>query len=297
MLILFKFTRKRPVRASLEKIVPAPDRSIRCFERVEPSYAFDWHYHPECELTLITTGRGQRVVGDHVDEYAPGDFVLVGSNLPHTWASRDETDEIDHRAVCVQFAPDVIGRSFASLPEARPIMNLMNTAEHGLALPLDDFADLASIVRRMPARTPTARMIDLLRVLHDIAGRVDDARPLASAGYRPRLNDRYQKRIDRVLGHLHDRFAEPLAQTELAKIAAMNPAAFSRFFKSATGRTVTDYLNELRIGQACRLLIDTDLSMLDVCYRSGFANVSNFNRRFRERKDMTPSTFRKRYRI
>lgn len=283
------------MRASLEKITPSPDRSIRCFERVEPTFAFEWHYHPECELTLITTGRGQRVVGDHVDEYGPGDLVLIGSNLPHTWASRSETEGPDPRAVCVQFAPDVIGRSFVSLPEARPILDLLDIATHGLALPLDRFADLAAIVRRMPLRTPTARMIDLLRVLHDVAGRVDDALPLASAGYRPRLNDRYLKRIDRVLGHLHDNFAEPIAQTDLAKLAGMNPAAFSRFFKSATRRTVTDYLNELRIGQACRLLIDTDLSMLDVCFRSGFANVSNFNRRFRERKDMTPSAFRKRY--
>lgn len=282
------------MRASLEKITPSPDRSIHCFERVERAFAFDWHYHPECELTLITAGRGRRVVGDHAADYGPGDLVLVGSNLPHTWASQTET--CDQRAVVAQFAPEFAGRSFASLPEARPMVRLLETAQHGLALPMDSFADVIRIVRRMPELTPTSRLITLLRVLHDIAGRVDDAEPLASAGYRPRLNDRFQKRIDRVLGHLYERYTEDVPQTELARLAGMNPAAFSRFFKSATGRTVTDYVNELRIGHACRVLIDTDAPILDVCYASGFANVSNFNRRFRERKGITPSAFRKRYR-
>ena len=142
------------------------------------------------------------------------------------------------------------------------------------------------------AQSPAARLLSLLNILHLLAHSADLV-PLASPGFAPTFRPRLQNRLNRVCKHIHDHLADPgLNQGDLAKLAGMHPSAFSRFFKNGTQRTVTDYVNELRIGLASRLLLETELSILEICLRSGYENASNFNRRFREYRGMTPREFR-----
>jgi transcriptional regulator GlxA family with amidase domain len=145
----------------------------------------------------------------------------------------------------------------------------------------------------MPGEPAARRLAMLIDVLVRLAERWRGAEVLASAGYAPALNEESRGRIEHVCRHIHEHLSDPLEQGDLAAMVSMNAAAFSRFFKRATGRTLTAYVNELRVARACRLLTDSRLSVLDVCYRSGYNNVANFNRRFREIKGVTPSEYRR----
>ncbi|MBI1375696.1 MAG: helix-turn-helix domain-containing protein [Phycisphaera sp.] len=298
------------MRSSFEKITPTPDRSFRCFRRADPAFGYDFHHHPAYELTLIEDSQGQRFVGDHIDNYGPGDLVLMGPNLPHVWVSGspataaspapDDADDPDgalHTAVVIQFERDCFGAAFFDTPELTQVAQMLDASSAGLRFSAETCAAVAGRMASMPTSPPARQMLTLLDVLEDLARRVSDAEPLAGAGFTATLDTSSQRRIDTVCQHIQQRYAETLHQPELAELAGMNPSALSRFFRRVTGRTLTDYINAVRVGAACRLLIETDRPVLDVCFACGFNNVSNFNRRFRRIKGVTPRAYRSRYRI
>jgi len=282
------------MQAAFQKVTPGVDASFACFERVDPAFEFAWHYHPECELTLITRSRGRRFVGDHIEAYGPGDLVLMGPDLPHTWCS-DEEEAGEHRAVVIQFARELWGTRLERSPEMHAVVEMLRRADRGLSFrEHPQRAAAADLVRGMPQQSPADRLLSLLRVLNMLTEE-GGATPLASVGYRFSARPEDRHRIDRVCRFLQERYTEPIVQTDVARHARMNPAAFSRFFKKATGRTMTAYVNELRIARACRLLVESDLSVLEICYRCGFGNLSNFNRQFRRVKHMSPGAYRRRF--
>ncbi len=286
--------RLKAMQPSFEKLIPPTGSSIRCFDRSIIEKPAGWHYHPEVEICLIERGSGTRFVGDHIGNYADGDLVLLGANLPHHWASDEfRGQRYDrHPAVVVQFDPVQFGGQFFGLPEMVDTVELLDRAGRGLHVRGETQQRVAVAVREMLRQRPSARLLSLLGILNLLAQSADLA-PLASPGFAPSFHPRLQDRLNRVCKYIHDHLAEPsLNQGDLAKLAGMHPSAFSRFFKNGTQRTVTDYVNELRIGLASRLLLETELSILEVCLRSGYENASNFNRRFREFRGMTPRDFR-----
>ncbi len=275
---------------SLEILEREPEDSFRCRSFDLTHFPFVWHLHPEHELTLIVEGEGRRFVGDHVDAFEAGEVVLLGSNVPHTWYSR--ADRLPSRSVVVQFRDDCFGTGFFDLPEMRGIRRLLNRAEVGLVFRGQARRDAA---RRMVAlnelRGPQ-RVLELLGILTDLArSRAFDR--LSSRSQTVPLRDRDQTRIGRVLRHVNAHYTEPLSQAEVARIAHLTPAAFSRFFKRMTGTTFVDYLHRLRVARACRQLLESDASITEVCFDAGFGNVSNFNRVFKRIKGVNPGTFRK----
>lgn len=286
------------MQAIFEQVAPRPDASFHSFVRAEPAFEFAWHYHPQCELTYIVQGRGTRFVGDDIEPYGPGDLVLLGPNLPHTWAG-PATEGRLHRAVVVQFDADFLGGQFFQMPEMRRLGHMLDEARRGLCFELPANGEFSQVVGRLQA-LPTldgdAQLVALLGILCDLS-HMASVRSLASAGYQPSLRWREQQRIDKVCGYLHEHFTETIEQSKISRMLRMNPAAFSRFFKRATGRTMTAYVNELRLGLAARLLIETKLTVLEVCYRAGFNNAANFHRQFARFKRCSPGQFRRRYEL
>jgi len=282
------------MKASYEHIQAGSDASFRCFERRDRRFEYEWHYHPQFELTLITAGIGSRHVGDHLDQYTPGDLVLLGPDLPHTWASHEAGRNTgEQAAVVIQFEGDFLGRSFFEAPEMRTVATMLHRAGRGLWFAPRDVEAVRELITAMPTAPVDRRlvmMLDLLRAL----SHVRRPRPLASTTYAPGLRRNEQQRLGRVCAHLHENYTEPIVQADMARMLRMNPAAFSRFFKRATGRTMTAYVNELRLGHAARLLIETQLSVLEICYASGFNNAANFHRQFVRFKGTSPGKFRKR---
>lgn len=272
------------MQARAERIPTSPAASFLVKRRRDRRFDFAWHYHPEVELTWIVRSRGRRFVGDSIENYRDGDLVLVGPNLPHTWHSEPGRGQ---EAVVAQFAPDFLG----PLPELLGLRRLVERAGRGLAFGPRALRSVAKPLEALVDVDGLPRLRLLLEILERLAA-ARDARPLSSRPFsEPRRGD--MERIDRVCRFLAERFAEEVRLPDAAAVAHLSVPAFCRFFKARTGKTLVEYLNELRIGRACLLLMETDRSVSDICYASGFNNLSNFNRRFRALKRVSPLEFRR----
>jgi AraC-like DNA-binding protein len=276
----------QPVLAKLDLPVQA---SFRAFVKDERRAPFLWHYHAEYELTYIVRGRGRRFVGDDVADYRAGDLVFLGSYLPHTWQSAGR-----YRAIVVQFARDFMGDALEVCPEMRPIRQLLGRGRRGLKILGRARTRIAGQLSRLIRSTDIPRLVQWLRVLDQLAA-APQYQVLASEVFSAPRGAVQSDGLRAALDEIHRHFLEPLRQMDVAERAGLSTAAFSRFFRRATGIRFVDYVIDLRVGHACQLLLETDLPMTQISHESGFANLSNFNRAFRQRRGMTPSEFRNTY--
>lgn len=277
------------MQAELEHIRNTPDLSWRYGVARASKFGFAWHFHPEFELTLITEGAGTRFVGDSIEPYVAGDLALLGPDLPHSYESSAAMNE----AVVVQFRRDFLGPHLFASPELVSVDRLLTSSSRGLVFepaPHEVVAQLPRLETLSRARR-TVALLDVLVTLAD----GQQPRTLASAGYRPQRRDESRQRMDAVFRLLHSEYVRPLPIGEVAAVAHLSPGAFSRFFRRTTGRTLTAYLTELRVAAACRALMDTDQPIARIAAESGFGNLSNFNRRFRAIKEMSPRAYRSRF--
>ncbi len=284
-------TLRKGVRAILEKIPYDRGHSFHCFAFRRPrQFDCPFHYHPELELTLIVSSTGHRYVGDHIGRFAPGDLVLMGPNLPHSYVN--DARARGASSVVLQFLPECLGPGFFQLGEMRQIHALLDRSRVGLAF--------HGTVRERVARSMTefrtldgaARLVAFLRILQDLAA-TREYRRLASPAYAPSFALYQGERINRVCELISRRFREKVTQAEASRVAKMSGPSFSRFFRRATNRTFRAFLNEVRVGHAARLLLESDRSVAEICYESGFGNLSNFNRQFLKLRKVSPRDYRR----
>lgn len=275
------------MRPYLEHLPLPPDASWAMLNRrLDEAIPFEWHHHPEYELTLTLNSRGQRFVGDHVGDYGPGDLVLVGPNLPHTWASRERTGAGPHVALVLWFRADWIAALCAPV-ELRGVGRMFARAAAGLAFDPALGLALAADYEALFTLPPAPRLIGLLSILSRLAEA--PAQPLAASAPPPE-GDR--RRIDRVLAHLHRHYAEPLRMEALAGIAALSVSGLHRLFLRHTRMTVTGYVAALRVGEACSRLSSTGQPIAHVAAEVGYPSLANFNRQFLRLRGMTPRDYR-----
>jgi AraC-like DNA-binding protein len=279
------------VRPSLEQVPQSPHLSWHLAVREQDGFAFDWHYHPEYELTLIVSGSGRRYVGDAVHDYGPDDLVLVGADTPHTWESAGTGE---HRAVIVQFRRDTFGPGFFDLPEFRQVDRLLAGSAPGLHFAGGGAAAVRGLMSTMPDLDPPRRTLRLMDILVTLCGLAGE--PLATGALVATLDPSARRRVERVIAYVNRCYPEELSIREAARLAAMTPNAFSRFFHRCTGRTFGDYVNDVRLAQACRRLIHDDSAISQIAAECGYANLSHFNRRFRASKGMSPRELRRHFR-
>ncbi len=284
------------MKAHFEKVAFV-DSGFHAFERVDSEFPFYWHYHPEFELTLIVDSYGQRLVGDSIADYRPGDLVLLGPNLPHSWRSgpiKARSQRV-HRAVVVQFRHDFLGEQLLALPEMKGVANLLLQSAAGLAFGHTKIGEGAAASLESIQHLPRARqMVTLLSILLDLAG-APDAQILSTNHVQPACRIGDQQRIDAICQYLTRHFEEEIEFAKLAKTLNISQATLCRFFKRATGRTMTKYVNEIRVGAASQLLTGTDQSILEIGFNVGFGNYSNFNRQFKRIKGYSPRELRDRF--
>lgn len=277
-----------------EKVTPAAGASWAWLDRrLDDAIPFQWHHHPEFELTLTLNSTGQRFIGDHIGEYGDGDLVLIGPNLPHTWASRGKPDQsAPHRALVMWFRPDWAAPLVAAMQELQPVGRMLASARGGLHFSPAAAAAARPVIEALFRASGEDRLMGLLIVLTLLA-RDRAASPLATAAAHQGSADR--TRIDRVLDHIHAHYAEGIAMDELADIAALSPSGLHRLFRRHTRQTVGDYVMRLRIGEACALLSGTSRPIAHVASDVGYGALANFNRQFRALKGMTPRAYRRQF--
>jgi AraC-like DNA-binding protein len=278
------------------KKVTSDSSSVISFGQSEGEFPC-WHYHPEYELTLMIDTHGKRLVGDGVADYGPGDLVLLGPNLPHSWCPTRAKRNGAKPGHCVvmQFRQDFLGEQFLKLREMAEVARLLRASAQGLGFGHTRIGQKVSEeLMQVPNLHPAKRLTTLLSVLVDLAGE-SGAHQLSTLKVKPVCRAVDQQRLDAICRYLHEHFQEEIEFDELAGRLHMDQASLCRFFKRATGRTMTTYVNELRVGAASELLLDTDESVLEIGFRVGFGNYSNFNRQFKRIKGFGPRTLRRQF--
>lgn len=283
----------KPISQTLIEDVPltgAVSVAVREFDLT--AFTHPWQRHPEVELTWILEGEGLRHVGDSVEPFKAGDFCLIGANLPHAWLSRKSSRGNGRaRSLVVQFDPARFGEAFWALPEFAKIVRLMNRASRGLCL---DRALGERLAKRFASgEAPLMRLTALLEVLHAIS-RSPGARALSLSTWKNPERSGADPTVRRVLAHLSEHAGQPVSQADVARLAGMSPSAFSRFFRREVGKTFQVYLADLRLGIACRQLLETDRRVSEIAFAAGFGNLSNFNRLFHRSRGVAPREFRRR---
>jgi AraC-like DNA-binding protein len=283
------------VKPFLEKVQPEPGASWAMLNRrLDGEIPFQWHHHPEFELTMTMNSRGERFIGDHIGAYGDGDLVLVGPNLPHTWSSNDKIDrENPHVALVMWFSPQWAA-TLDGFAELGHVNAMLKRAAAGLSFSPAFAARVRPMIEDLFTRPPDERLLRLIEVLSVLA-RDDGSETLASRTVVAHPAEGDRSRIDRVLDHLHLNYASGVTVDELADIAALSPSGLHRLFRRHVRLTISDYLIRMKIGEACAMLTATAKPVAHIAEAVGYNSLANFNRQFKALKGLTPRRYRQRF--
>jgi AraC-like DNA-binding protein len=278
-----------------EKVLVDQGSSWTVFHRRLESFPFEWHYHPEFELTMTLNSVGQRYIGDHIGSYENGDVILLGPNLPHTWCSQEKIEaDRPHEAIVLWFSRDLAHHLIDRWPEFGAIRRLLeDEAARGVCFSKKTRREVEGKILAMLDQNPAERLLGLLSTLNLLANdRERVTLSAASLGNTALDGARDHATIDRVLSYLHAHYREELSVADLASRAHVSASSFHRLFKRHVRMPLSAYLAQLRIGKACSLLMNTEVPISIVASEAGYYNYANFVRQFEKLKGMTPRQFR-----
>jgi AraC-like DNA-binding protein len=262
--------------------------SFVAFAVNQPTFDFYWHYHPEYELTLIINGKGRRLVGNSHENFQSGDLVLRGPGLPHTWVSGRGVKGRSE-AVVIQFSQDFMGR-FADLEELTAINKLLLLAKQGILFNGKIPASTIQQILLLPEKIGIEKITGLLQILDELS--VLKSVSLTSSFYQPLKGKENENRINKVCQYVQKHAAESLTIHKAATLIHLSPGAFCKFFKRITGKTFSDYVNDIRIANVCNQLVATDKQIAEIAFMNGFESLTYFNRVFLKKKRVRPSQYR-----
>lgn len=255
-----------------------------------------WHYHNYYEISFITEGSGKRIVADSIEEFQPGDLVFIGRNLPHVWIADKEQKLLSNRTlemVFLRFTSDAPGIQILNIPEFEYVARALTLSERGIQIIGQTLNEVSGLILQMPYLNRFQRILHFLTIM-DIIGRSDSLIHLASKEYLKVRFTNGNKRINMIHDYLMKNYKNEIDLKSLAEMVNMAEGSLCRFFKQNMGITIFEYLNKIKVELACKLLMDFDLSVLRVCFDSGFNNLSHFNKQFKKVTGTTPMVYRKR---
>ena len=273
--------------------IPKTGNTSFHFQVDDEPYFYDiLHQHPEIQVTLIEKSTGSLVHGDYLGHFEPGDFFVIGPNVPHVFRNDDlyYNSEQRARAITVFFDRATFGEAFLNLPEAKGLRELIALAERGMQLKSPHTGEVAQLIRNIEAAQGMSRLVLVLQLV-DALIQSDAYELLNTEGSFRQVDEVEGKRLNDIFRFTMERYNQPIRLDEVAAIANMSPSAFCRYFKQHTRKTYLEFLNEYRIGQACKWLMAGHRSIAQICYDAGFNNLSNFNRKFKEVTGNTPSGY------
>lgn len=250
-------------------------------------FDFPVHYHPEYEMNLVLNSNGKRIIGDSIKTYNSPDLVLIGPNTPHAWTGCETGVQV----ITIQFQSDFLGEKFLSRKLSLPVREMLERSKMGILFSPETTVALTERILRLSEMRGFDSLLELLSILYDLSISRNQM-TLSTLSYVGQFDTSKSRRIKMVNEYLYKNLQNPIRINEVADLISMSPSAFSHFFKKRTQRSFTDYLTDLRIGHAARLLIESEKNISEICFESGFNNISNFNRSFKGQKGCTPSEFR-----
>jgi AraC-like DNA-binding protein len=288
------------MKPKLLKVPRTPAHSFSVREDRDPFINNRWHYHPEVELIIFHQGSGTQFVGDHIKRFQPGDIILVGSNLPHYWRYDDvyfsEDSPRPVHSTVVHFSENFWGEAFLHLPETKPLRSLLEKARRGILINAREEETIPALIGDILLSEGIGRIIALIECLSAFAG-ARGLQLLSSIGFRPDFSEQENHRINAIYDYSFRHFTRKISLAEVAAVADLVPNSFCRYFRSRTGKTYTQFLTELRIGHACKLLLDNRISIKQLCYESGFNNFTCFHKNFKELTGKTPQLYQREHGI
>lgn len=268
----------------------SPLDSFLVFDRVKDTFDFPVHYHPEFEINFILNGKGvKRVVGDNIEEIDDVELVLIGPNLYHGWELNKCTSKQIHE-ITIQFHNDLFHESLLSRRIMSPIKDMFNRSIHGILFSKKIAEELSTRLIKISKLDGMDYFLEITSILYDLANSRNQ-RLLSTYTVDYATFDDYDK-MKLVYEYVQKNFAEKISLEDVSNVASMTSISFNRFIKKRTGKTFVNYINDIRIGYAARWLVEKDLSISEIAFKSGFNNIANFNRSFKSIKKRTPSQYR-----
>lgn len=271
---------------------------INFYKEDLPHFIVPWHYHPEVELMYILEGIGTRFVGDHIDQYQEGDVCMVGPKLPHEWRNDDEFFKkeagLKASCLCLFFLKDLFEGNLIRLPEMNNIRQLIERSRRGIKFTGKSRDEIGDFIKQSVHLTGAARITSFITLLEMMAT-TDEYELLASVGFTESVNSTDFERFDKVYQYMMKNFMNPIKLEEVASLVGLTPNAFCRYFRGRTKKTFVQYLNDVRIGHAKKLLIEGRMKISTLSMEVGFNNLSNFIEQFKRSTQMSPSDYQKKF--
>ncbi|WP_372772035.1 AraC family transcriptional regulator [Mangrovibacterium sp.] len=293
---MIKLNETKVISAEPESVGVEQARSFYVGHYLAPFFSRPLHYHKEYELLVIVKGYGTRMIGDHFDRFNEGDVVLIGANLPHVWISdmKFRTDDNEaSESYYIQFKKRVFGSHFIEIPELEGVRDVLRKADRGLKLKGQTAAIVGTVLKEMGQKPSFEQLIDLLNALQTIHD--GDYELLASSDFENEQVLFENEKINKVHQYVTRHFKEELKIDDCAALIGVTPTSFCRLFKKHAEVTFSEYLNSIRLNFAHKLLLNTNLSIKEICFESGYTSIAYFNQLFRKQTSMSPQAFRKLY--
>lgn len=261
-----------------------------------PFFYKHWHYHDDYELVYVHKSSGIRHVGDNITIFKEGDLVLLGSRLPHIWLNNTEHNkdgsEVKAAATIIHIQKRFVQNGFFDLPSMKMLKELFLNSQRGICF--KKFNNIEKIIKSLEPTRGANRVIATLDLFSKLSVHPDQEF-LASPNYIQIKNIQNHDRLMKVYEYIAKNFREEITLNDLAEIAHMTPQAFCSFFKKKTGKTIFTYINDLKIGYSCKMLMETGLNISQIASESGFNSVTFFNRKFRKQMNVTPKEYRNKF--
>lgn len=288
------------MKPQLLKVSPGPAYSFSVRQDKVPYINNSWHYHAEVELIHFHKGSGTQFVGDNIKRFKAGDIVLVGANLPHYWRYDEmyfqEQMPTSAFSTVVHFGEHFWGDQFLNLPENLPLKMVLEKAKRGILVTGQAAQQVGELIQRILLAEGPARIMGLMECLLVIA-ETQEITLLSSMGFQGSLSELESERINAIYDYTFKHFKDKIYLEEVAGVAGLAPNSFCRYFKTKTGKTYSQFLLELRVGHACKLLIEDRFSVKHLCFESGFNNFTCFHKNFKLITGSTPQSYQKQHRL
>ena len=283
---------------ALQKSPISHDHALEVRLLRDPHFDPNLHFHPEYQLFTVLEGTGTRFIGDHVQPFRGGDVVFTGPNLPHVWRSDHEyfehNPQLTTEGIVIYFHEDFMGDTFMKTSEAYKVRQLFAHARRGMFFVGQAAGQIVQCMQSILDTRDFDRMLHMFQLL-SILSSTQEYHLLASTGYTNTLKDTDTRRMNDVHAYVLRNFRDNITLDEAAALANMTTTSFSRYFKTHANKTFSDFVSEIRIGHACKLLTGKKIPVSQVADDCGYCTMSNFNRQFKTRTGYSPLEYRQKY--